>query len=160
MYKAHNYMLIAIKEANKAKYKTEIAIGAALVFQDKIIIKGFNTNKYKKTIGHVEILILNKSIKILDRSEIQTSSIYITLEPCSICTQAINYYRLNNIIFGAYNTKNSKIDNNIQMLKKNFYKNTFIIGGLLELECSNILKNNFKFIRKNSKNKSACSSIG
>ena len=149
MYRKNYYMNIAIKQAKIAHHKREIPVGAVLVFKEKIIIKGYNKTIKKNPINHAEILILKKAIKIFKRIEIQNSSIYITLEPCIMCTQAINLFKLKKITFGAYNTKEGGIEHRAQIFqRKNSYKKMHIVGGILEEECGKFLKNYFNKIRK------------
>ena len=149
MYSKNNqYINIAIKQAKIAFKKNEIAIGAVLVFKEKVIVKGHNYTVKKQPINHAEILVLNKTSKILYPLEIQHSCIYISLEPCEMCAKAINLFKIKNIIFGAYSTKEGGVEHGKQIFKKkSSYKKINIIGGILEKECGQILKNYFYSIR-------------
>ena len=100
----NKYMDIAYKEANKAKNKDEIPVGAVIVKNGKVISKAHNKkNKSNKIIDHAEILAITKANKKLKNWRLEDCDIYITLEPCPMCASAIEQSRISKIYTSATN---------------------------------------------------------
>ena len=94
------FMLAALKEANKARLKDEVPVGCVIVKDDKIIARGHNLKeKNKNAILHAEIVTLQKAYKKLDAWRLEDCDMYITLEPCMMCTGAIVHSRIRKIYF-------------------------------------------------------------
>ena len=147
------FMLQALKEANKAKLKDEVPVGCVIVKDNKIIARGHNIKeKNKNALLHAEIVTLQKAYKKLDAWRLEDCELYVTLEPCIMCAGAIVHSRINKVYFGATDPKAGaimSIDNifdNEKLNHKVSYEN-----GILEEECSKILKDYFKE-KRNKKN--------
>ena len=111
------YMNIAINEAKKAQKKGNVPIGAVIVKNNRIISKAYNTKNSKNiAIDHAEILAIKKACKKLKSWRLNDCTIYVTLEPCPMCTGAIVESRISNVVYltssnyyEAFNAVNSKI---------------------------------------------------
>lgn len=114
------YMEIAYKEAKKAKKHNEIPVGAVIVKENKIISKAHNKReKTKKITDHAEIIAINKAGKKLKSWKLIDCDIYITLEPCNMCLEAIKQSRINNIYCAVSQKNKQKIDKKITYLNTN-----------------------------------------
>ncbi len=147
------YMMEAIKEAKKALIKDEVPIGCVIVHNDKIIARGYNLRETKQqSIAHAEIIAIQKACKKIGSWRLENCTLYVTLEPCPMCSGAILQSRIDNVVFGAYDPKGGCIESCMKMYDVkgfNHYPNT--IGGLMEDECSKLLKDFFKEKRKKKK---------
>lgn len=130
------YMNIAIKEANKALKHNEVPVGAIIVKNNKIISKAYNKRETKKNIiNHAEILAISKACKKLKNWRLNDCTIYITMEPCMMCSGAIEQSRINKIVYGVDNENYGYIKN---------IKCKQIISHVCEQECRNIVQSFFK----------------
>ena len=144
------FMTEAIKEAKIAFENNEVPIGGVLVDYktNKIIEKSFNKiNKEKNAILHCEIDLIINSCKKLSQKYLNDTVMFVTLEPCIMCTSAISEVHINKLYFGAYNEKNGGIENSQFVLKTEHTFKTEIYGGIMENDCNNLLKNFFKKLR-------------
>lgn len=148
-------MLQALKQAKKAALENEVPVGCVIVYQDKIISKAYNKrNQTNNALDHAELIAIKKACKKLNTWILEDASIYITLEPCLMCSGAILQSRIKNLYFGAYEPKfgaAGSIINVFEEEKFNHYVN--VQGGILEKECSDILKSFFQNMRVDKKNK-------
>ena len=144
------FMKSALIEAEKARKKNEVPIGAVIVKDGKIISKGYNQREKKQNaLLHAEVIAINKACKKLKSWRLNGCDIYITLEPCLMCFGAILNSRIDNIYFGAYDKSGSSISSNNSLLKKSILNHKLKVeGGILEKECSQILTDFFKENRR------------
>ena len=138
------YMNIALKEAKKAYKKGEIPVGAVIVKNNKIIAKGHNLKEKKKmSTGHAEILVINKACKKLKNWRLNDCELYVTLEPCMMCSGAIIQSRISTVIYGTENLNSgystTLINNNIKIIK-----------NVCKDECQNLIQN--FFVKKRNQN--------
>lgn len=148
------FMEKALVEAKKAYSNAEIPVGAIIVKDGKIISTGYNKREQTNlSISHAEIIAISKANLILQNWRLNECIMYVTLEPCIMCSGAIYNSRIKKIYFGAYDFKKSSIDSVINILNfNNQIHNLEYEGGLLENECSQLLKDFFINRRKqNSK---------
>ena len=144
------YMKEAIKEAEKAYKKNETPIGAVIVKDGKIIASAHNQKERKKSaLSHAELNVIKKASKKLKNWRLNDCEIYVTLEPCPMCASAIKQSRIKKVYIGT--TNNSEL--NTKIIEQIFDNNDAngIVGyeyGILEKECSNLLKSFFKDKRK------------
>lgn len=139
----------ALKLAQKANKKGEVPIGAVIVRNGKIISKGFNKReKTQNAIMHAEIVAIEKACKKLGSWRLDDCEIYVTLEPCLMCLGAILNSRIKKLVFGASDNKSCTKE---FLLSKNnsLNHNLEIESGILEEDCTKILKEFFKNARKN-----------
>lgn len=147
------FMEKAIKLAQKAELKDEVPVGALIVIDNKVIASAYNLKEnHCNATHHAEILALNKAYKKLGTWRLQNATIYVTLEPCMMCTGAIIHSRISRVVFGAFDPKGGAIVSNINIDNISGLNHSFsYTGGVLEEKCSEILKNYFK--KKRTKNK-------
>ncbi len=147
------FMKEAIKEAKKALLKDEVPIGCVIVHEDKIIARGHNLRESKQqSIAHAEIIAIQKACKKIESWRLENCTLYVTLEPCPMCSGAILQSRIENVVFGAYDPKGGCIESCMNMYKINGFNHyPKTLGGVLEEECSLLLKNFFKEKRKKKK---------
>ena len=146
MVKEIRFMKEAIKEAKKAELIDEVPIGCVIVKDDKIVARGHNVRETKKTpLGHAEIVAIDKASKKLNRWRLDDCDIYITVEPCIMCSGAIIQSRIRHIYYGARDLKGGAIESSINVLEaKNINHHPEVTSGILEDECSNIISQYFK----------------
>lgn len=150
----HEYfMKIALEEAKKAYKKGEVPIGAVLVVDNKIISKAHNTReKYQQALNHAEILVIKEACEKIGFWRLDNSYLYSTVEPCVMCSGAIIQARIKNVIYGAKDSKNGCCGSKLNLVNSNLFNhNADVISGILELECSDIMKKFFKELREKNK---------
>ena len=144
------FMELAYKQALQAFKEDEVPVGCVIVMGDEVIAKAHN-KKVKKNcaIFHAEIECINKACKKLNNWNLKGCDIYITLEPCMMCTGAIINSRIDNVYFGCKDPNGGALVSNIKIKKiKNINHYPNIKHGLMEEECSSLLKEFFKNKRK------------
>ncbi|MBR1983613.1 MAG: tRNA adenosine(34) deaminase TadA [Clostridia bacterium] len=140
------FMLVAIEEALKAQKKDEVPIGAVIVLNDKVIAKAHNLMEKKQlATSHAEILAINKACKKLKSWRLLDCEMYVTLEPCPMCAGAIANARMKKVYFGAYEPKSGSAESKYKILTESGLNHTVeYCGGILEEQCSKILKDYFR----------------
>lgn len=140
------FMLVAIEEALKAQKKDEVPIGAVIVLNGKVIAKSHNLMEKKQlATSHAEILAINKACKKLKSWRLLDCEMYVTLEPCPMCAGAIANARMKKVYFGAYEPKSGSAESKYKILSESGLNHTVeYCGGVLEEQCSKILKEYFK----------------
>ena len=141
-----HYMKLALAEAQKAFDKGEVPIGAIIVMQDKIIAKGYNqVELMNDSTAHAEIIALTTAYNYLGSKYLPEATLYVTIEPCLMCSGALYWSKIGRIVFGAPDEKNSyrRVAGN----NNPFHPKTAIVGGVLEEECSQLMKDFFKKLR-------------
>lgn len=125
----------------------DIPIGAVLVKDRRIIAKAHNEKEYRKDItAHAEMLVLQKGQKLLNTTILSDCELYVTLEPCPMCSWAILNSRISKVFFGAYDTIYGALGSATD-LRKFLNSKTEVIGGIKEEECTTLLKSYFQAIR-------------
>ena len=144
------FMEMALKEAKKAFDKDEVPIGAVIVSSGKVVAKAHNQTQTKKlATAHAEILAIEKASKKYPSWRIENAEMYITLEPCAMCAGAIANARINKVYFGAYEEKSGCAVSLYPVLTKSGLNHTVEVeGGILEKECSSLIKEYFKLKRQ------------
>jgi tRNA(adenine34) deaminase len=142
--KHEKFMLIAIKEAEKAYKKGEIPIGAIAVLEEHILAKGHNEVISKNdSTAHAEIIVLRKASKRLKNYRLEDVTLYVTVEPCIMCYSALVNARIKALYFGASSDKWGYMTK--FGLDSSFYNhNIKVYGGILKYQSEQILKNFFK----------------
>ena len=151
------YMREAIKQAKKAYALGEVPIGCVIVYEDKIIARGYNRrNTDKNTLAHAEITAINRASKKIGDWRLEDCTLYVTLEPCQMCAGAIVQSRITNVVMGCMNPKagcGGSILNILEMPEFNHQVN--VLRGVMEEECSQILQDFFKELRIRNKEEKA-----
>lgn len=150
------YMKEAIKQAKKAYALGEVPIGCVIVYQDKIIARGYNRrNTDKNTLAHAEITAINKASKKMNDWRLEGCTLYVTLEPCQMCAGAIVQARIDEVVMGSMNPKagcGGSILNILEMPQ--FNHQVRVKRGILEDACSALLTSFFKELRIRNKQES------
>ena len=139
----------AYKEAKKAYLKGEIPVGAVVVLNDKIIARAHNLReKDQSVISHAEINAIKKASLKLGSWRLEDCDLYVTLEPCPMCSGAIIQARIKNLYYGAKDLKTGVANSVFNIFAYPFNHKVNVTGGLMEEECSSIIKDFFKSLRK------------
>ncbi len=151
MNKDEKWMKIALNEANLAMNENEIPVGAILVKNGKLIAQSHNQPiKKNDPTAHAEIQLLRKAGEQQKNYRLIGSTIYVTLEPCTMCFGAMVHARIKRIVFGASDPKTGVCGSCINLNKENFFNHKIAItSGVLENESSELLKKFFKSRRDN-----------
>ena len=136
----------AYKEAKKAFAEDEVPVGCVIVKDDSIIARAHNRKEKRNcALYHAEIECIKKATRKLDNWNLKGCDMYVTLEPCMMCTGAIVNSRIDRIFFGCRDPKGGALVSNIDLLQiKNINHYPQINGGIMEDECSQILKDFFR----------------
>ncbi len=147
------YMKEAIRQARKAAAIGEVPIGCVIVFQDKIIARGYNRRiTDKNTLSHAELNAIRKASRKLGDWRLDDCEMYVTLEPCQMCAGAIVQARIKKVYIGCMNPKAGCAGSIMNLLQvKQFNHQVEIETGIMEEECSMMLKNFFKELRAGSR---------
>ena len=132
-------MKIAFQQAQEAFEKDEIPIGCIVVCKDRIIAKSHNlTETLNDVTAHAEMQAITSAANFLGGKYLIDCTLYVTLEPCVMCCGALNWSQISRVVIGARDEKRGFINKNLQLHPK-----TEIITGILENECSQIVKEFF-----------------
>ena len=144
-------MKLALKEAKKAYDKGEVPVGAVIVKDGNVISKAYNLKEIKHdTTNHAEILAIKKASKKLGSWRLIDCEMYVTLEPCSMCAGALIQSRIKKVYIGAMDYKTGACGSVLNLLEDySFNHKVEIETGVMEKECTNILKDFFKELRAN-----------
>ena len=147
------YMREALKQAKKAYALGEVPIGCVIVHQGKIIGRGYNRrNTDKNTLSHAEITAINKASKYIGDWRLEECTMYVTLEPCQMCAGAIVQARIPEVVMGCMNPKAGCAGSILNILEMpQFNHQVSVTRGILEQECSDMLKLFFTELRKRNR---------
>ena len=150
MDKDIKYMMEALKEAELAKLEDEVPIGCVIVKDDQIIARSHNQrDKSHNPLGHAETLAIKQASEVLGDWQLVDCELYVTIEPCIMCSGAIIQKRIKRVVYGAPDIKGGAFGSSINILEaSNINHHPEVIKGVLENECSSIIKNYFKSKRK------------
>ena len=138
--KHHKYMQIALDEAKKAYQENEIPVGAIIANNEKIIAVASNKiEKLKNPLMHAEILAINQACQLIGEKYLNNYNIYVTLEPCELCINAIKIARIKKIFFSTSRDEKYGLNCN--------NKNIETYGEILETEATKMLKKFFINLR-------------
>lgn len=149
MTESEKYMKEALKQAKKAYELGEVPIGCIITYQNKIIARGYNKrNTNKNTLSHAELTAINKASKKIGDWRLEGCTMYVTLEPCQMCSGAIVQSRIDKVVIGAMNEKAGCAGSILNLLQmQEFNHQVEIEYGVLQEDCSNILKKFFRELR-------------
>ena len=156
------YMKEALKQAKKAYALGEVPIGCVIVHEGKIIGRGYNRrNTDKNTLAHAEITAINKASKVIGDWRLEECTLYVTLEPCQMCAGAIVQARIPEVVMGCMNPKAGCAGSILNILEMpQFNHEVKVTRGILEAECSQMLKTFFEELRiRNKQEKEARKSL-
>ena len=149
MLKKEKFMKEAIKQAKKAYDKEEIPVGAVIVKDGKIIAMGYNKKEEKKdTTQHAEIIAIQKASRKIGAWRLQDCEMYVTLEPCAMCTGALIQARLKRVYIGTMDPKTGACGSVLNLLEDyKFNHKVEVETNIMQKECEKILKDFFKYLR-------------
>ena len=149
----NKYMKTALAQAKKAYKLGEVPIGCVIVYEDKIIGRGYNRRNTDKTpLAHAEITAIKKAVKVMKDWRLEECKLYVTLEPCQMCAGAIVQARIPEVIMAAENPKAGCAGSVMDILNNpEFNHQVAVKKGILKDECSKLLKDFFVELRKRNK---------
>ena len=152
-----HYMKLAIKQAKKAAMLDEVPIGCIIVYNGKIIGRGYNRrNTDKNTLSHAELNAIRKASKKLGDWRLEGCTMYVTLEPCQMCSGALVQSRIDEVVIGCMNAKAGCAGSVMNLLQVDgFNHQVKITQGVLEEECSSMLSEFFRKLREKKKQEKA-----
>lgn len=147
------FMKEAIRQAKKAAKLGEVPIGCVIVHQGEIIGRGYNRrNTDKNTLAHAEITAINRASKKIGDWRLEDCTLYVTLEPCQMCAGAIVQARIPEVVMGCMNPKAGCAGSILNILDMpQFNHQVVVTKGVMEEQCSQILKDFFVDLRKRNK---------
>lgn len=143
------YMKEAIRQAKKAYAIKEVPIGCVIVFEDKIVGRGYNRRTTdKNTLAHAELIAIRKASKKLGEWRLEGCTMYVTLEPCQMCSGAIVQSRMSRVVVGCMNPKAGCAGSILNLLQmEEFNHQVDLETGVLAEDCSQMMKTFFKELR-------------
>ena len=151
------YMKEAIRQAKKAWKIEEVPIGCVIVYQGKIIGRGYNRRTTDKNpLAHAEISAIKKARKVMGDWRLEECTLYVTLEPCQMCSGALVQSRIDEVVIGCMNAKAGCAGSVMNLLQVDgFNHQVKIMQGVLEEECSSMLSEFFRKLREKKKQEKA-----
>ena len=147
------YMKEAVRQAKKAYAIGEVPIGCVIVRDGKIISRGYNRRTIdKNTLAHAELAAIKKASKKLDDWRLEGCTMYVTLEPCQMCAGALVQSRIDRVVVGCMNPKAGCAGSILNLLQMpEFNHQVELETGVLEEECSQMMKDFFRELRETKK---------
>lgn len=139
-------MRYAIRLAQRAGQSGEVPVGALVVKEDRCIAEGWNSPiAHHDATAHAEILALRKAGHVLENYRLIDATLYVTLEPCVMCMGAMSHARIKRLVFGAFDPKRGAVCNALSLSDAAFLNHRISwAGGILETECSELLRGFFQ----------------
>ena len=153
MEQHEKFMKEAIKQARKAAKIDEVPIGCVIVYEDRIIARGYNRrNTDKSTLAHAEISAIKKASKVIGDWRLEDCTLYVTLEPCQMCAGAIVQARIPRVVIGTMNAKAGCAGSVYNLLQEpRFNHQVEVIYDVLREECTDMLTSFFIRLRQKHK---------
>ena len=140
MFSHEYFMQVALQEAHSALEENEVPIGCVIVLNDKIIAKGHNlTERLNDVTAHAEMQAITAGANFLGGKYLKDCTLYVTMEPCVMCAGALYWSQIARVVIGARDEKRGFINKNVELHPK-----TELITGILENECSHLVKSFFQ----------------
>ena len=147
------YMKMALREARKAYNLKEVPIGCVIVYEGKVIGRGYNRrNTDKNTLNHAEITAIKKASRVMGDWRLEGCTMYVTLEPCQMCAGALVQSRIDKVVIGCMSPKSGCAGSVLNLLQmEEFNHQVEIEKGILEADCSEMLTRFFEELRIRNK---------
>ncbi len=143
------FMQRAAELAKAAAQAGEVPVGAVIVKENKIIAEGYNRREAKQNaLSHAETEAINAACEALSSWRLDGCTIYVTLEPCPMCTGAIMASRIERVVFGAYDEKGGAMGGVCNLCELPFVQRPQVVGGFMQEECQEILTAFFENLRR------------
>jgi len=148
-----HFMRLALKQAAKAKAIGEVPIGCIIVCSGKVVGRGYNRrNTNKTTLAHAELIAIDKASRKLGDWRLEGCTLYVTLEPCQMCSGAIVQSRIDRVVVGAMNPKAGCAGSILNILQmEEFNHQAELVTGVLEEECQEVLQGFFQELRRRNR---------
>lgn len=155
MTQDEKYMKAAIKQAKKAYALEEVPIGCVIVWEGKIIARGYNRrNTDKNTLAHAELTAIRRACKKTGDWRLEECTMYVTLEPCQMCAGAIVQSRMQRVVIGTMNPKAGCAGSVLNLLAMEAFNHQVeVTKGVLETECADMLSDFFRELRDRKRQK-------
>jgi len=149
MTQHERWMTIALQEAEIARKKNEIPVGAVIVYENSIIARGYNqVELMRDPTAHAEMIALTAAAAHLQSKWLNNCAMYVTLEPCPMCAGAIVLSRLPLLVFGCYDPKMGSCGTIYSIPEdKRLNHRVHVVGGILDDQCTVLLRDFFKMKR-------------
>jgi len=140
------WMRYAFRLAQRAEQQGEVPVGAIVVKDDRCIAEGWNASiATHDPTAHAEMVALRKAGLALENYRLSDATIYVTLEPCVMCMGAISHARVKRLVFGAFDPKRGAVCHALSLTDASFLNHRINwVGGVLEIECSELLRDFFR----------------
>ena len=147
----YKYMFAALQEAEAALEDGEVPVGAVIVYKNKIIGRGRNqVERLKDPTAHAEMIAITSAASYIGNWRLNECDIYVTLEPCVMCTGALLSARIKNLYFGTYDPKFGACGSLYNLAEEGKYNHKInIFSGIYSSESEGLLKNFFEKLRRN-----------
>ena len=138
-----HYMRQALNEAARAFSEGEVPVGAVLVMNNRIIGRGYNqVEKLTDSTAHAEIIALTAAFNFLGSKYLPDAVLYVTIQPCLMCSGALYWSKIGRVVYGAEDEKNGY--KRVAGDQSPFHPKTIVLGGVLQDECGQLMKDFFK----------------
>lgn len=139
-------MALALQEAEKAYSENEVPVGAVIVHENMVVAQNHNRiEQHSNPLHHAEILAVEQALNAVGSKWLDKCTMYVTLEPCSMCAGALVLARINTIVFGAFDSKTGACGSLLDIPEHPLLNhNPIIIRGILGSECGEIIKMFFR----------------
>ncbi len=152
MNEKENFMKLAIKEAQKARNKDEVPIGAVIVKDGKVISRGHNLRESKQnSLKHAEIIAIDKACEKMNNFRLEDCDLYVTVEPCLMCSGAIVQSRIRKVYFGTRDEKYGAVTSVANAFDITSNHKVEFEEGICKEECETLIKGFFKELRHKKK---------
>jgi len=142
LFDYNHFMKEALRQAQIAFEEDEVPVGAVVVWNDKVISRGYNqVEKLNDSTAHAEMIALTAAFNALGSKYLPEATLYVTLEPCLMCCGAMYWSKIGKIVYGASDAKNGY--RRIAGQQHPFHPKTEIVSGVLAAECAQLMKNFF-----------------
>nr|WP_307229394.1 tRNA adenosine(34) deaminase TadA [Bacillus chungangensis] len=150
-----DWMRLAIIEAKKAREKDEVPIGAVIVLNGEVIARAHNLRETtQNAVTHAELLAIQQACERLGTWRLEGAELYVTLEPCPMCSGAIILSRIEKVYFGAADPKAGCAGTLMNLLEDDrFNHQSQVVGGVMKDECGELLRDFFRKLRLKQKTK-------
>ncbi len=138
-----HFMRQALKEAQRAFDEGEVPVGAIIVMNGRIIARGYNqVERLTDSTAHAEIIALTAAFNFLGSKYLPEAALYVTIQPCIMCSGALYWSKIGRVVYGAEDEKNGY--KKVAGEQSPFHPKTNVLGGLLQDECARLMKDFFK----------------
>ena len=149
-----DFMLIALEQAALSAAETEVPVGAVITRNGEVVSTGRNRRETgKNALAHAEIEAIDKACKALGGWRLWECEMYVTLEPCPMCTGAIINSRIRRLVYGAADPKSGSCGSVINLFDLPYNHKPEVVSGFMQEECSAVLKKFFSELRESKAEK-------